>query len=405
MGQRPGVGADPCHLLGYRPLVQTTVTAVLVLWSGFQYVNRSITVQNPRFKREEAFAYLGALGAHFLLCRHDKKTPIRKEWQRPYNAAGLYVVHLHLEEGGRIGLIPHSVKILGRHRMWILDVDAGDPAELIERHPPLAVVPTERPGGLHLIFASDTAWRPGNWWAHQCFGQIRSEGAYVIVWDVERLAAAVQHFDGMAGIPPDCLVTGPAARNAAVAAGLVKPGKKGRPVVQQEEVRQEQGRQNSVGGRGPRPDSSVNAAVFDLLRLYAYGRVGVYRDGIAEGGLSGFLDEVMRESEGINVGFEQPLSMADLTAMAHDVGTWTWNKYGGWGSRYASTESELQRRRIAKRWLGSGSDASLAFWDDHRNPAIVKDAAAGMSQRALAHKYKLSRWRIREILGALGRPG
>ena len=136
--------------------------------------------QNPT-NNPQALQAIHHAGGHFVLCLEDKR-PVWRSWQklRP----GLDVVLAH---DGPLGLQPWSISTTA------LDVDAGDPGELVQAWPPMAVLNSRRAGGRHLYY-SDTAGR-GNahFEAYGCAGEIRSAKGYLILWHdgAARLADAL----------------------------------------------------------------------------------------------------------------------------------------------------------------------------------------------------------------------
>ena len=134
-------------------------------------------------------------GSHFVLCRsadetlpngkvRKAKSPLSEAWQKEPPSIG--EVLLHQGGGGLVGLIP------GRVGIAVVDVDRGDPADLMNAWPPLAMVRTRRKGGVHLLYARPEGGL-GNkvWEAHGCGGEIRCDHGYVIIWEEGKWAEAV----------------------------------------------------------------------------------------------------------------------------------------------------------------------------------------------------------------------
>ena len=101
--------------------------------------------QNPT-NNPQALQTIYHSGGHFVLCLEDKR-PVWRSWQklRP----GLDVVLAH---EGPLGLKPWSISTSA------LDVDAGDPGELMQAWPPMAILDSRRSDGKHLYYA-DTEGR------------------------------------------------------------------------------------------------------------------------------------------------------------------------------------------------------------------------------------------------------
>ena len=104
--------------------------------------------QNPT-NNPQALQTIYHSGGHFVLCLEDKR-PVWRSWQklRP----GLDVVLAH---EGPLGLKPWSISTSA------LDVDAGDPGELMQAWPPMAVLNSRRADGKHLYYCRHGG--PGQW--------------------------------------------------------------------------------------------------------------------------------------------------------------------------------------------------------------------------------------------------
>ena len=128
-------------------------------------------------RKPDPLAVLYGAGAHFVLL-HDK-VPVWAKWQR--RRPPLDVVHAH---GDRLGLMPASIGTSA------LDVDEGDPRELLAHHPAWAVLASRRPGGRHLYYADDRPRGNRTWAEYGCAGQLRSGRGYLVLWHdgADRLA-------------------------------------------------------------------------------------------------------------------------------------------------------------------------------------------------------------------------
>ena len=139
-------------------------------------------------------------GSHFVLCRsaaetlpngkvRKAKSPISEAWQK--EPPTLEEALSHQGTGGLVGLIP------GRVGIAVVDVDRGDPADLMNAWPPLAVVRTRRKGGVHLLYARPEGGL-GNkvWEGFGCGGEIRCDHGYVIIWEEEQWKEAVVRVQG-----------------------------------------------------------------------------------------------------------------------------------------------------------------------------------------------------------------
>ncbi len=125
-----------------------------------------------------ALEALAEAGAHFVLCRTDKR-PRTKAWQK--TPAALEAARRH---EGPVGVVPASLGCI------VVDVDQGGEAAvdgvIRALGQPLARVPTRREGGEHLWYQCRDAEEVGNRaWRH---GDIRGGRGYVILWDAESVA-------------------------------------------------------------------------------------------------------------------------------------------------------------------------------------------------------------------------
>ena len=125
--------------------------------------------QNPT-NNPQALQTIYHAGGHFVLCLEDKR-PVWRSWQklRP----GLDVVLAH---AGPLGLKPWSVSTSA------LDVDTGDPGELMQAWPPMAVLNSRRSAGKHLYYSDTEGRGNGHFEVYGCAGEVRSAKGYLILW-------------------------------------------------------------------------------------------------------------------------------------------------------------------------------------------------------------------------------
>ena len=125
--------------------------------------------QNPT-NNPQALQTIYHSGGHFVLCLEDKR-PVWRSWQklRP----GLDVVLAH---EGPLGLQPWSISTSA------LDVDAGDPGELMQAWPPMAILDSRRSDGKHLYYADTEGRGNGHFEVYGCAGEVRSAKGYLILW-------------------------------------------------------------------------------------------------------------------------------------------------------------------------------------------------------------------------------
>lgn len=126
----------------------------------------------------------GILIPLYPLGHADEKTPLRgRSWlKKPYAWPEILA---HVRAGGLVGLAPASLGFV------VLDVDEGDPHELLAVVRPAVAAPSSRPGRMHLYFHDPKACRRagnGKWrWSPRVGGQavageIRSGNGYVALY-------------------------------------------------------------------------------------------------------------------------------------------------------------------------------------------------------------------------------
>ena len=310
----------------------------------------------------DPLALLHGAGAHFVLL-HDKR-PLWSGWQR--RRPPLDVVHAH---GDRLGLMPASIGTSA------LDVDQGDPRELLTHHPAWVVLASRRPGGRHLYYADDRPRSNATWAKYGCTGQLRSGRGYLVLWHdgAERLAEELRTrgrpsgadfrlpdlFEA-AGVYPSDLPQGPA-----IAAPV-------RVVLPMLEV-------IDVGGR--------NVALFDTVRHWAY----VQNRSRKLDGWTGRVREYARVNNGR---FPVPLDDDEVQRVAWNVAsrTWTWSG-GTWsGGGPLDHSPEAQRRR------GRASGKQRRSRTADRDRTILQDRDDGLSLRAIAKRHGVSVGAVRNVL-------
>ena len=147
----------------------------------------------------QALTALYERGVHFVLClakdqgARKAKSAIEKGWQK--NRPSLQHVQAHVQAGGLLGFIP------GRSNLWALDIDTfpGDDKGtdgLLANVSTLATVNTPR--GAHAYFKKTTsapianrAWSTGGY-----SGDVRGDNGYVIAWEFDKLAGALDKLAG-----------------------------------------------------------------------------------------------------------------------------------------------------------------------------------------------------------------
>ena len=324
--------------------------------------------QNPT-NNPQALQAIHHAGGHFVLCLEDKR-PVWRSWQklRP----GLDVV---LSHNGPVGLQPWSISTSA------LDVDAGDPGELIEAWPPMAVLDSRRVAGKHLYY-SDTAGRGnGHFEAYGCAGEIRSARGYLILWHdgAGRLADALHDPVARARRWPRDLFE-LAGLPAVTLPGAIKtPAYSYKP--------SDQSRQTWAAAAAALELETIkrglrNVTLFDAVRFWAYS--------VPRGDdLDAWTRRVRVHALEQNRCFPDPLDESEVKQTAYSISTWCWS---GGGARWHFDHSRgAQRRRGLK--LGRMRRAAVR----ERDAAILSDLVAGMGVRATARKWGLAHSHVRHV--------
>ena len=318
-------------------------------------------------------------GGHFVLCLEDKR-PVWRSWQklRP----GLDVVLAH---EGPLGLKPWSISTTA------LDVDTGNPGELIEAWPPMAVLDSRRSNGKHLYYSDTEGRGNGHFEVYGCAGEIRGAKGYLILWHdgAGRLADALhdpiararrwpRDLFELAGLPAVTLP--PAGQPSSYS---YKPSEQSRQTwaaaaaaVEMETIK-----------RGRR-----NVKLFDAVRFWAYS-VPRGQD------LEAWTRRVRVHALEQNRRFSDPLDGREVVQTAYSISTWCWSGGGAkWHyPRHWRHDSENQRKRGVKGGLASGK--ARRDRNAERDTAIVEAVTAGHSLRAVARKWGLSAEGVRYLVG------
>ena len=165
---------------------------------------------------------LVARGAHCVLCAPSKKA-LSVGWQKK-PGPDLEAVIAHARSAGHIAVIPWSLGCV------VIDVDDGGTAavEAVKQvlGTPVAITTTQREGGFHLWYRTDTAEGNRKWALSAGGGDIRGAKGYAILWDIAGLAAGlVANYDGAVPVqnlskllprPKSGGATGPEAVSAAL---------------------------------------------------------------------------------------------------------------------------------------------------------------------------------------------
>ena len=310
-------------------------------------MNNSITPQELTALHER--------GVHFVLClakdqgTRKAKAAIEKGWQNKPPA--LKHVQEHVQAGGLLGFVP------GRSGLWVLDIDAypssgKDTAGLLANVSALATVDTPR--GAHAYFKKSTsapianrAWSTGGY-----SGDVRGDNGYVIAWEPDKLAGAL---DKLAGAEPTSITLFPKAakpaegnRNNALNADIFRKAQQG-----QTEFSKERGAGIAAGMTPGEVDDTIHSAS-GAGKALTFDR----KDADA---LEGAL-----EALGINVRY-------NLRAMQPEVSTGG----GPWTKTTDRSRADVRRVVAGKftyRLAGKRETAPLRYgrdsWDEHFNALL-----------------------------------
>ena len=358
-----------------------------------------------RREREAAIEVLYTMGAHFVLFDTDKR-PVQTRWlkQRP-------PLRQTLAHDGPIGIVPASI------RMTAADCDhVPTPASLnafIERYPPVALVPSRKPGRYHMYYWDRFGRTNGKFTAFGTSGEIFSANGGLILWGdaVVTLATAL-----MSWITLDASETAheradnrrcrqlqnddlqeyrlrlrPFPEHLIVSGGVEAPAHRSRQSRRKQGDRRSKRRykQHAEGFAWShwvtKPDyehlQSVqrgdrNASLFHTLRQWAY--ITPRGDNWQE-----WLDKVDRCAIDLNNQFPEPLHFREATCVAQSVATFCWNYLAE-----VKCRREISPERQRERGILSGASRRLASGHLAENPQPW--IALGISRRMYYLKYK--RW-------------
>ena len=332
-------------------------------------------------QHKHPLAYLQEAGAHFVLC--VDKLPIWRGWQHRRPTAEVAIAHR-----GQIGLMPASIGTTG------LDVDQGDPTQLLAHHPAWADLPSRRKGGHHLYYQDDTPRANAQWAAYGAAGQVRSGRGYLVLWNngAAKLVQALQR--GPSGVPY------PADLPLFAASGLPVPAQTYAPPATRREV-------EALQPVTVEPLETVlpgrrNVALFDATRWWAYVAWHAHRGDMAD-----WHEAVAERAHSNNERFPDPLPEAEVTATAYSISTWV---ASGGGPSDHSPKAQARRGRVSglvrrgvipsKRPGDRGSRRTGKLRSDVylRDQAIIADRAAGMLQREIAERHGVTQGWVSRVL-------
>ena len=327
-------------------------------------------MQQNSTNNPQALQAIHHAGGHFVLCLENKR-PVWRSWQklRP----GLDVVMAH---DGPLGLRPWSVSTIA------LDVDTGDPGELVQAWPPMAVLNSRRAGGRHLYYSDTQGRGNAHFEAYGCAGEIRSAKGYLILWHdgAGRLADALHDPVARARRWPRDLFELAGVGAVTLPAAVKTPAYSYKPSDQSRQTwaAAAQGVQLEAIYRGLR-----NRKLFDAVRFWAYS--------VPRGDeLEAWTRRVRVYALEQNRRFPDPLDESEVKQTAYSISTWCWS--GGGARWHFDHSSAAQRRRGLK--LGRMRRARNAT----RDAAIVAAVEAGWSMRAVAREWGVDERMVRKIM-------
>ena len=326
--------------------------------------------QNPT-NNPQALQTIYHSGGHFVLCLEDKR-PVWRSWQklRP----GLDVVLAH---EGPLGLQPWSISTSA------LDVDAGDPGELMQAWPPMAILDSRRADGKHLYYSDTEGRGNGHFKVYGCAGEIRSAKGYLILWHdgAGRLADALHDPIARSKRWPSDLFELAGLPAVTLPGAVKKPAYRYKP--------SDQSRHSWAAAAAALELETIkrglrNVTLFDAVRFWAYSIPrGQYLDA--------WTRRVQVHALEQNRRFPQPLEGLEVIRTAYSISTWCWS---GGGSRWHFDHSSPAQRR---RGIKSGRIRRAR--NTERDGAIVAAVRAGQSIKAAAREWGLARSTVQHIMG------
>ena len=305
-----------------------------------------------------ALQSLYARGAYFVLCQTDKAPVKGISWkQRP----ALEVVENHVNDGGLIGRIPYSVGTSA------LDVDAGNPDELLEQHPHRAAIPSRQRGRFHLYYDDDEGHGNRTWKAFGCKGEVRSKSGYLILHDdaPERLVTALQAPGNYPYTPIDLFEAAGAPLRAEHALLGGGPTRWSAPILELVQV-------------GARHDS-----LFDLVRHKAY----EFKPGPDH---RAWRQRVIAYAKENNRRFPTPLPHDEVENIGHHVARHTWKNRHRYRPRDHSSAAQFRRNKR--------SVVARSMRNKSRDSAIRQRFIAGESVRQIAAALNLPKSTVGDVV-------
>lgn len=313
-------------------------------------------------KLATAYNALNSAGAHFVLARErgGRKPPVWAAWQKRRPTIDLILAHL--DDSGLVGVIPWSLRKTG------LDVDDGNPAALVETHPPFAQLRSARDGGWHLWYDDIQERRNVKFEYMGVSGDVRGGGGYLILHEgaAADLFRAFQTASPRRRLLPLDLfdLSGVTVAPSPPPAPLSAPLPDRYPDLDLRVV--------GVGAR--------NVALFDAVRFWAYAQV-------KGNDLARWLKRVERYALRRNWDFPTPLGSEEVGDVAYSVGTWCWAGFG-----------PIDHSPPVQMWRGRKSGRARRRRTAARDGQIVASRMVGASYAEIGRKTGLTREAVRLVV-------
>ena len=293
-----------------------------------------------------------------MLCRADK-SPFWRGWQ--HHRAPLDEIEHHQIQGLPVGVIPWSLRASG------LDVDWGNPSDFATAYPPMARLPSRRPGGQHLWYRDTQPRRNLQQLAFLGWsGDLRSRTGYLINWageaGWEALLDGVIHERGVL-FPADALGT---------ASTSILEQTQGVPAPAS--IPWERTAAGLPNLRVIMPGQR-NLALFDHVRFWAY-KASLGRD------QDEWHKRVEYHANNLNRFFSVSLETQEVRDIAYSVSTWTWARPA---LNHAPAVQAARGRRSGQSRRDANAGRNLTIRDLKDDGWTVEDIAAiiGIHQRTV----------------------
>ena len=277
----------------------------------------------------------------------------------------------HIRLGGYVGITPQSIGCS------TLDVDEGDPRDLIEHHPPLAVTASRLPGRCHIWYRDpEDRGNGGPFRAWGCAGDWRSGGTgYVILWE----QAAPTLVAALATPPP---------HQADFPIHLIDTREPAHPELQPEDKR------DSSPPEMLPPESLYpgcrNRGTFRLVSAWAYPQPRGGEDGHGKAVWQQSLTQYALEIAA-RIPDRSDFPDSEVRTIARSIADWTWS-HPDFGRAGGPVDHDTQSRR------GVQSGRSRRAATAERDTRIKQLAAEGHPQRHIAQTEGVTQSTVSRIL-------